>query len=117
MEEASEKVSRVELLLHGPFADLLLVPCPSTTQMAALLLLTSPGQLHFYDEVGIASCFSAENRDNSSPSFQPVAWPTPIAEATAAKFELIAQNSAVASTLCQVLQDNLSQTVSFDAYT
>lgn len=117
MEEASEKVSRLELLLHGPFADLLLVPCPSSTQMAALLLLTSPGQLHLYDEVGIATCFSAESRDTSSSSLQPVAWPTPIAEATAAKFELIPQDSAVASTLCQVLQDNLSQTVSFDAST
>jgi syntaxin-binding protein 5 len=117
LEESSEKVSRLELLLHGPFADLLLVPCPSSTQMAALLLLTSPGQLHLYDDVGIATCFSAENRDTSTSSLQPVAWPTPIAEATAAKFELIPQDSAVASTLCQVLQENLSQTVSFDAST
>ncbi|XP_073394152.1 uncharacterized protein [Physcomitrium patens] len=97
----SAKLPRLELLLHGPFRDLALLPNPGGASIAALVVLTSPGQLHLYDEAGIASCFSSQNESGSSSSLVPVTWPAPLPSTTAIKFALLPQQSAAYSILPQ----------------
>lgn len=101
-EASDAKLQRLELLLHGPFADVSLVPSTGGTQMAALLVLTSPGQLYVYDEAGMASCFSMQNGGATLSSLQPVSWP-PVPDATAAKLVPLPNDAAAASILFQVL--------------
>lgn len=96
----NSKLQSFDLLLHGPFADMALVP--SAGGGAVLLVLSSPGLLHLYDEAGIASCFSASSA-GSCPCLQPVAWQPPITEATISKLILLAKDSVMATGLFQVL--------------
>jgi cytochrome c biogenesis factor len=100
------KLQSFDLLLHGPFADMALVPSvgggAAPMLAAVLLVLSSPGLLHLYDEAGIASCFSASSA-GSHPCLQPVAWQPPITEATISKLILLAKDSVMATGLFQVL--------------
>ncbi len=102
----NSKLQSFDLLLHGPFADMALVPSAgggaAPMLAAVLLVLSSPGLLHLYDEAGIASCFSASSA-GSHPCLQPVAWQPPITEATISKLILLAKDSVMATGLFQVL--------------
>ncbi|KAH9541606.1 hypothetical protein CY35_14G074200 [Sphagnum magellanicum] len=99
------KLQSFDLLLHGPFADMTLVPSvgggAAPMLAAVLLVLSSPGLLHLYDEAGIASCFSASSA-GSHPCLQPVAWQPPITEATISKLILLAKDSVMATGLFQL---------------
>jgi syntaxin-binding protein 5 len=99
----NSKLQSFDLLLHGPFADMALVPSAGGgAAPAVLLVLSSPGLLHLYDEAGIASCFSASSA-GSHPCLQPVAWQPLITEATISKLILLAKDSVTATGLFQVL--------------
>lgn len=105
--EASEKLHQLELLLHGPFGDMAMVPSPGgslSTPVAAIMVLTSPGLLHTYDGAGIAAHFYAPTEECPSPSsLQPVPWQLPIRDVVVAKLYLVCDHSLAAKVLLQVL--------------
>ncbi|CAM6044887.1 unnamed protein product [Sphagnum compactum] len=109
--ESSDELKPLELSLHGPFADMVLLPSAGgdlNTPAAALLVLTSPGLLHIYDGAGIDSCFNAATEDGCSPSsLQPVPWQSPTtAEVVAVKLIMVSRLAAAANVLIQLTQNH-----------
>ncbi|XP_060957751.1 uncharacterized protein LOC115697415 isoform X3 [Cannabis sativa] len=88
--ESVRCVSRTDLTLSGSFADMALVPSAWVTgsnKNADVFVLTSPGELHFYDGVSLSSLTSQEEKKQSIsavefPAVIPVSDPT----ITVAKF-------------------------------
>lgn len=71
----THKVCHVDLPLDGPFDDMILLPRPGGTlsdPASALLILTSPGQLHAYDEVNLMKCFLDMKEESVSSLPEPV---------------------------------------------
>lgn len=106
--ESSDELKPLELSLHGPFADMVLLPSAGgdlNTPAAALLVLTSPGLLHIYDGAGIDSFFNAATEDGCPPSsLQPVPWQSPTtAEVVAVKLITVSRLAAAANVLIQVM--------------
>jgi syntaxin-binding protein 5 len=109
--ESSDELKPLELSLHGPFADMVLLPSAGgdlSTPAAALLVLTSPGLLHIYDGAGIDSFFNAATEDGCSPSsLQPVPWQSPTtAEVVAVKLITVSRLAAAANVLIQLTQNH-----------
>ncbi|CAK9191089.1 unnamed protein product [Sphagnum troendelagicum] len=109
--ESSDELKPLELSLHGPFADMVLLPSAGgdlNTPAAALLVLTSPGLLHIYDGAGIDSFFNAATEDGCSPSsLQPVPWQSPTtAEVVAVKLITVSRLAAAANVLIQLTQNH-----------
>ncbi|CAK9858240.1 unnamed protein product [Sphagnum jensenii] len=109
--ESSNELKPLELSLHGPFADMVLLPSAGgdlNTPAAALLVLTSPGLLHIYDGAGIDSFFNAATEDGCSPSsLQPVPWQSPTtAEVVAVKLITVSRLAAAANVLIQLTQNH-----------
>ncbi|KAI5071424.1 hypothetical protein GOP47_0013675 [Adiantum capillus-veneris] len=76
-QSGAPNVRYVDIPLEGLFEDMILLPGPGATfseQAAALLVLTSHGQLHAYDEASITKCL--ELNEKSSTPFLPE--PVPI---------------------------------------
>ncbi|XP_056172562.1 uncharacterized protein LOC115672298 isoform X1 [Syzygium oleosum] len=68
---------RVDLTLAGSFADMILLPSVGAggSRSADLLLLTNPGQLHFYDDSYLSTLMSQHER---KPSVSALEFPTVI---------------------------------------
>jgi syntaxin-binding protein 5 len=104
--EANEK--RLELPLHGPFADAVTLSRPGGTlgtPMAAILVLSSPGLLHMYDGVGIIShFFTSPAEDSASQTYlHPLPWPSPLKDAVFSQVFLVSLDSSAARVLLQVI--------------
>ncbi|GAB2288343.1 hypothetical protein Dimus_022676 [Dionaea muscipula] len=70
--EASKNVARVDLALHGSFADMILFQNYDPIRSAhttSIMILTSPGQLHFYDDSSLEALISMQQ-----PSVSPVSY-------------------------------------------
>ncbi|XP_062095137.1 uncharacterized protein LOC133801026 isoform X2 [Humulus lupulus] len=88
--ESLRCVGRTDLTLSGSFADMVLVPSAWLTgsnKNADVFVLTSPGELHFYDGVSLSSLTSQQEKKQSIsevefPAVIPVSDPT----ITVAKF-------------------------------
>ncbi|KAF4379109.1 hypothetical protein F8388_022196 [Cannabis sativa] len=82
--ESVRCVSRTDLTLSGSFADMALVPrawVTGSNKNADVFVLTSPGELHFYDGVSLSSLTSQEEKKQSIsavefPAVIPVSDPT-----------------------------------------
>lgn len=103
--EANEK--RLELPLHGPFADAMTLSRPGGTlgtPMAAILVLSSPGLLHMYDGVGIIShFFTSPAEDSASQTYlHPLPWPSPLKDAVFSQVFLVSLDSSAARVLLQL---------------
>ncbi|KAH9736581.1 v-snare coiled-coil domain-containing protein [Citrus sinensis] len=86
-------VSRVDITLTGSFADMILLSSAGATvgnHKADLFVLTSPGQLHFYDNASLTTLLSQQEK---KPSVCPVEFPgvIPISDPimTVAEFMLL----------------------------
>lgn len=109
-EQGGEKLLQWDLTLQGPFADMaLLPPWPAgdglCTPAAALVLLMSPGLLHVYDELSIASYFASLAEGTPSPPLpQPVPLQLHVTETnvTCAKLVLVSNDGVAARALLQV---------------
>lgn len=68
---------RVDLTLAGSFVDMILLPSVGAggSRSADLLLLTNPGQLHFYDDSYLSTLMSQHER---KPSVSALEFPTVI---------------------------------------
>lgn len=67
--ETLKCVSRVDLSLNGSFADMILIPDigPSRkNSLAALFVLTNPGQIHAYDGSSFSNLTNIEQEGKSS---------------------------------------------------
>ncbi|XP_057786448.1 uncharacterized protein LOC131003899 isoform X2 [Salvia miltiorrhiza] len=61
-------IDRVDLTLHGSFADLLVISnsyMPDHSNGTSLFVLTSPGQLHFYDYASLSMLKSERGKNHS----------------------------------------------------
>lgn len=71
-------VGRIDITLTGSFADMILLPSAGaigSQKKADVFVLTSPGQLHFYDDASLSSSLSQQER---KPSFSAVEFPAMI---------------------------------------
>ncbi|KAK3042881.1 hypothetical protein RJ639_001154 [Escallonia herrerae] len=69
---------RVDLTLHGSFADLMLVPSAAESRdTSSLFVLTNPGQLHFYDDACLSALMSQPDKKHYVHAIQyPAVLPT-----------------------------------------
>lgn len=99
--------SRLDIALHGSFADMILLPSAGSAsdgKYAALLVLTNPGQLHAYDEVSISEVSHSSEEERCSIPPQSVAVQAPFAEpcVTKAALVLIPKNVETCKILSQL---------------
>lgn len=106
-KETLKCTSRVDITLTGSFADMILLPSAWATagnHKADLFVLTSPGQLHLYDDASLSTLLSQLEK---KPSVCPVEFPgvVPIADPimTSAKFVLLPLGGNSAKGLSEVL--------------
>lgn len=87
--ESVRCISRADLTLNGSFADLILLPSLGATGLNSkddLFVLTSPGQLHFYDNGSLSELRSQQNGTPSVSAHEmPVLIPMADPSLTAAK--------------------------------
>lgn len=90
--ESLKCVARVDLTLTGSFADMILLPSAGATggtHKAGVFVLSSPGQLHLYEDATLSALFSQQEK---KPSICPVEYPgvIPITDPimTVAKFSV-----------------------------
>lgn len=100
-------VGRTDLTLTGSFADMVLVPSAGSSgnnKKTDIFVLTSPGELHFYDDASLSTLTSQQER---KPSFSPVEFPAviPVSDPTITIAKLINLPPGVNSlkTLSEVL--------------
>ncbi|XP_059072643.1 uncharacterized protein LOC131062006 isoform X1 [Cryptomeria japonica] len=99
--------SRLDIALHGSFADMILLPSVGSAldgKYAALLVLTNPGHLHAYDEVSISEVSLSSEEDRCSIPPQSVPVQAPFAEPciTKAALVLIPKNVNTSKILSQL---------------
>ncbi|KAK9153960.1 hypothetical protein Sjap_001440 [Stephania japonica] len=66
-------ISRVDLKLNGPFADMMLIPSVDATgdnSSSTLLVLTKPGQLFLYDDITLSALLSHQESKSSVPALK-----------------------------------------------
>ncbi|KAH9311795.1 hypothetical protein KI387_026830, partial [Taxus chinensis] len=110
--------SRLDIALHGSFADMILLPCVGSileSKSAALLVLSNPGHLHAYDEVSISDFFLSSEEERFSIPPQPVPVQVPFAEPCVTKgtLVLLPKNSNTSKILSQ-LQRSLDSITPFN---
>lgn len=100
-------VSRVDITLTGSFADMILLSSGGATggnHRADLFVLTSPGQLHLYDNASLSTLLSQQEK---KPSVCPVEFPgvIPISDPimTAAEFMVLPFGGHSSKGLSEVL--------------
>ncbi|XP_037497973.1 uncharacterized protein LOC105648813, partial [Jatropha curcas] len=88
--ETIECIGRIDLTLNGSFADMVLLPSDGVSKTKGTLILTNPGQLHFYDGACLASLMSQQQKQNSVSSVQyPVIIPIAEPYMTVGKLGLV----------------------------
>lgn len=66
-------VERVDLTLHGSFADVIITPKahePDNYSSTSLFILTNPGQLHFYDFASLSIFKPGTGHNHSVHAFK-----------------------------------------------
>ncbi|CAI0443724.1 unnamed protein product [Linum tenue] len=83
-------IGRTDITLNGSFADMVLFTRGVSVDTTGILVLTNPGQLHFYDSACLSSLTSKEKKKVTvSPIEYPIAIPTVEPNMTAATLGLI----------------------------
>eukprot|EP01018_Ginkgo_biloba_P015794 Gb_19934 [translate_table: standard] len=103
-------ISRLDLMLQGSFADMILLPNAGSTSndpFAALLVLTNPGHLHAYDEASISefSLSSQEERSPLPPQLVPIQVPLVEPCVTAAKLVILPKDGKASKIFAQLPRD------------
>lgn len=85
-------IARVDIALHGSFANMILVPKPGGVEnspAAAVFILTNPGQLHVYDISSLSDSKSQDNKPDIIANKFPLVIPTADPRMTVTKFFLL----------------------------
>ncbi|KAK4756041.1 hypothetical protein SAY87_009798 [Trapa incisa] len=87
-------VGRTDITLNGSLADMVLVPPTDETEgvnSSSPIILTNPGQLHFYDEACLSALSRQERRDTVSPLPYEMVIPTVEPQMTVSKLSSLIQ--------------------------
>lgn len=100
-------ISRLDLELHGSFADMILLPSAGSMQnhpSASFLVLTNPGYLHAYDGASISQSSFSKEEERSPISLLPVPIQAPLVEpcVTVTKLVLLPKNVNASKILSQL---------------
>ncbi|CAI0415766.1 unnamed protein product [Linum tenue] len=98
-------IGRTDITLGGSFADMVLFTSGASVNTSGMLVLTNPGQLHFYDSTCLSFLTSKEEKKFTvSPIEYPMAIPTAEPNMTAARLGLI----CVDGNLLKALSEKIS---------
>ncbi|CAN1325791.1 Syntaxin-binding protein 5-like [Linum perenne] len=97
-------IGRTDITLSGSFADMVLLTRGASVEASGILVLTNPGQLHFYDSTCLSLLMSKEQKSTVSPIEYPMAIPTVEPSMTAGKLGLICKDG----NLSRVLSEEIS---------
>ncbi|ESW13751.1 hypothetical protein PHAVU_008G223200 [Phaseolus vulgaris] len=98
---------RIDVTLHGSFADMALLCSDCHTEGACnvLSVLTSPGQLDIYDNNCISSLMSQQEKKTSVPTMQyPILVPTLEPHMTTARLDVVCQDVKSFKALFKILK-------------
>jgi len=100
-------ISRLDLELHGSFADMILLPSAGSmwnNPSASFLVLTNPGHLHAYDGASISESSLSMEEERSPISLLPVPIQAPLVEpcVTVTKLVLLPKNVNASKILSQL---------------
>ncbi|CAL1374744.1 unnamed protein product [Linum trigynum] len=98
-------IGRTDITLGGSFADMVLFTSGASVNTSGMLVLTNPGQLHFYDSTCLSFLTSKEEKKFTvSPIEYPMAIPTAEPNMTAARLGVI----CVDGNLLKALSEKIS---------
>ncbi|KAI4306839.1 hypothetical protein L6164_030083 [Bauhinia variegata] len=104
--ESLKCISRVDITLHGSFADMVLLTsdCPTERDFNMLYVLTNPGQLHLYDGAHLSSLMSQQGKKTFVPAMQyPMVIPTIEPYMTTAKLGVVYRDSKSFGALSEIV--------------
>ncbi|KAF9674595.1 hypothetical protein SADUNF_Sadunf10G0143400 [Salix dunnii] len=102
--ESLKCTGRVDLTLNGSFADMALLPCGGVMGASGTLVLTNPGQLNLYDDAGLSSSISLQEKRNYVSSIQyPMVVPTIEPQLTLAKLGLVFRDGKFSKALSEAI--------------
>ncbi|KAJ1426356.1 WD40/YVTN repeat-like-containing domain superfamily [Sesbania bispinosa] len=104
--ESLKCTGRVNISLHGSFADMVLLSSDCHTEGACnmLFVLTNPGQLDLYDNDCLSSLMSQQEKKTTTPTMQyPIAIPTLEPCMTTARLDVVCQDVKSFRTLSEIL--------------
>ncbi|CAN0838044.1 Syntaxin-binding protein 5-like [Linum grandiflorum] len=98
-------IGRTDITLNGSFADMVLLTRGATVEASGILVLTNPGQLHFYDSTCLSFLMSKEEKNSTvSPMEYPMVIPTVEPNMTCGKLDLVCKDG----NLSKVLSEKIS---------
>ena len=107
--ESLKCTGRVDLTLNGSFADMALLPRGGVMGASGTLVLTNPGQLNLYDDAGLSSSISLQEKGNYVSSIQyPMVVPTIEPRLTQAKLGLVFRDGRLSKALSEVFSSFFS---------
>ncbi|XP_057979666.1 uncharacterized protein LOC131165686 isoform X2 [Malania oleifera] len=105
--EALKCIGRVDLRLNGSFADIILLPNAGATESSeatSFLVLTNPGQLHFYDDAYLSASISQQEKSPSVPAMQfPMVIPVVEPLMTVGKLSLVNRDRKLSRALLEAV--------------
>ncbi|WCJ19895.1 transducin family protein / WD-40 repeat family protein [Euphorbia peplus] len=104
---------RVDLTLNGSFADMVVLSSHSERKSKGTLVLTNPGQLHFYDEACFASLMSEQHKQQKFVSSMQYPMLIPVVEPymTAGKLVLVSKDGKFSKELSKKIMSGKVQAV------
>ncbi|XP_027329453.1 uncharacterized protein LOC113845930 isoform X2 [Abrus precatorius] len=96
---------RIDVKLHGSFADMVLLSSDCHTEGASnmLFILTNPGQLDLYYNDCLSSIMSQQEKKTSTPMQYPIVIPTLEPYMTTARFDVVCQDMKSFRSLFEIL--------------
>ncbi|KAJ6311912.1 hypothetical protein OIU77_013627 [Salix suchowensis] len=108
--ESLKCTGRVDLTLNGSFADMVLLPSGGVLGASGTLVLTNPGQLNFYNDAGLSSSISLQEKGNYVSSIQyPMVVPTIEPRLTLAKLGLVFRDGKLSKALSEAISSRKLQ--------
>ncbi|KAJ6772604.1 LETHAL 2 GIANT LARVAE PROTEIN [Salix koriyanagi] len=108
--ESLKCTGRVDLTLNGSFADMVLLPSGGVLGASGTLVLTNPGQLNLYNDAGLSSSISLQEKGNYVSSIQyPMVVPTIEPRLTLAKLGLVFRDGKLSKALSEAISSRKLQ--------
>ncbi|KAJ6357548.1 hypothetical protein OIU78_005405 [Salix suchowensis] len=108
--ESLKCTGRVDLTLNGSFADMVLLPSGGVLGASGTLVLTNPGQLNLYNDAGLSSSISLQEKGNYVSSIQyPMVVPTIEPRLTLAKLGLVCRDGKLSKALSEAISSRKLQ--------
>ncbi|KAJ6317799.1 hypothetical protein OIU76_013358 [Salix suchowensis] len=108
--ESLKCVGRVDLALNGSFADMVLLRTSGMMGTSGTLVLTNPGQLDFYNDTGLSSSMSLQEKRNHVSSMQyPMVISTIEPQLIVAKLGLVFRDGKFSKALSEAISARKAQ--------